>query len=119
MYRATVIYHYESDGWWAESPNFPGFTAAGESFNEVRELVREGLCDFCEDELILEEIVIPIESADPITGNFSLKSEPKQWSRGYTEQQPERWDQDDLAHTASSDEHSEEEEQHRNLVFQV
>lgn len=43
MPRATVIYHYESEGWWAESPEYPDYGAAGGSLAEVIALVREGL----------------------------------------------------------------------------
>jgi len=43
MKRATVIYHYESEGWWAESPEYPDYGAAGASLSDVQVLVREGL----------------------------------------------------------------------------
>jgi predicted RNase H-like HicB family nuclease len=118
MYRATVIYHYEPDGWWAESPNFPGFTAVGESFNEVRQLVREGIVEFSDDELILEEAVPPLKSADPLTGNFGLRSEPTVWRRQYSEQPSEPGAGEDPSHTTASDERSEKDEGRRNLLFQ-
>ena len=40
---ARVIYHYEEDGWWAESPDVAGWTAADGDLGELRRLVREGL----------------------------------------------------------------------------
>lgn len=43
MERVRVIYHHEDDAWWAESPDVPGFTAAGSTLGEVRSLVREGV----------------------------------------------------------------------------
>ena len=38
-----VIYHREPEGWWAESPEVPGWSAAGATYEEVRALVDEGL----------------------------------------------------------------------------
>jgi predicted RNase H-like HicB family nuclease len=38
-----VLYHREPDGWWAESPDIDGWTVAGESFEEVRQLVDDGV----------------------------------------------------------------------------
>lgn len=38
-----VIYHREADGWWAESPDVEGWSAAGDSYAEVVKLAEEGL----------------------------------------------------------------------------
>ena len=38
METVRVIYHHESDGWWAESPDVEGWSAAGESYAEVVKL---------------------------------------------------------------------------------
>ena len=38
-----VIYHEESDGWWAESPQVEGWSAAGDTYEEVSELAAEGI----------------------------------------------------------------------------
>jgi predicted RNase H-like HicB family nuclease len=43
MMTARVIYHYEDGSWWAESPDVPRWSAAGETFNEVRKLAEEGI----------------------------------------------------------------------------
>lgn len=43
MELVRVIYHHENDAWWAESPDVPGFVAAGRTVGEVRSLVREGV----------------------------------------------------------------------------
>jgi predicted RNase H-like HicB family nuclease len=43
METIRVIYHHESDGWWAESPDVEGWSAAGDSFPAVRELAIEGI----------------------------------------------------------------------------
>lgn len=38
-----VTYHHEEGSWWAESPDVAGFSAAGDSLSQVRQLVREGV----------------------------------------------------------------------------
>lgn len=43
MNTVRVIYHHEGDGWWAESPDVEGWSAAGDTFPEVRELAVEGI----------------------------------------------------------------------------
>ena len=43
MDKVRVIYHQEPEGWWAESPDVPGWSAAGESYGEVRALVEDGV----------------------------------------------------------------------------
>lgn len=49
MLRAKVIYHFEPEGWWAESTDYPGYTAFGKSLGVVRALVAEGLPLFADD----------------------------------------------------------------------
>lgn len=34
METVRVIYHHEADGWWAESPDVEGWSAAGDSYPE-------------------------------------------------------------------------------------
>lgn len=48
MAIAHVIYHYEDESWWVESPEYPGYTAFASSRSEVTELVRAGLPFFAE-----------------------------------------------------------------------
>lgn len=43
MDSVRVTYHHEEDGCWAESPDVEGWSAAGESFPEVRALAMEGI----------------------------------------------------------------------------
>lgn len=43
MSTARVIYHYEDEAWWAESPEVPRWSAAGATFAEVRRLAEEGI----------------------------------------------------------------------------
>jgi predicted RNase H-like HicB family nuclease len=38
-----VIYHQEPEGWWAESPDVPGWSAAGMTYEEVRALAQDGI----------------------------------------------------------------------------
>lgn len=118
MHTAKVIYHYEPDGWWAESPNFPGFTAVGESFNEVRVLTHEGLLAFCGEKLYLVEILPPLKSVIPLTSGSTLESEPPKWTRRrFTRSKSDEQESEGPARTTSSDEVSEDKERSRNLVF--
>jgi len=57
MRTAQLIYHSEPEGWWAASPDLPGYSAAGESFEEVRGLAREGAPWFAEERLDLRHLV--------------------------------------------------------------
>lgn len=43
METIRVIYHEEAEGWWAESPDVAGWSAAGGTYEEVRRLTEEGL----------------------------------------------------------------------------
>jgi predicted RNase H-like HicB family nuclease len=40
--KVVIDYHHEPEGWWADSDDLPGFTAAGATFDEVRELAHSG-----------------------------------------------------------------------------
>lgn len=57
MRTAQLIYHDEPEGWWAASPDLPGYSASGESFEEVRRLAREGAPWYAEEELDLHHLV--------------------------------------------------------------
>lgn len=43
MDTVRVIYHHETDGWWAESPDVEGWIAVGDSYAEVTKLAEEGV----------------------------------------------------------------------------
>ena len=43
METVRVIYHCESEGWWAGSPDITGWSVAGDSYAEVRALVDAGV----------------------------------------------------------------------------
>jgi predicted RNase H-like HicB family nuclease len=57
MDSVRVIYHLEEDGWWAESPDVEGWSAAGESFPEVRALTDEGIPFALDRDVELEHYV--------------------------------------------------------------
>jgi|SRR5215211_7358683 len=88
MQTVKVIYHAEQDGWWAELPDFPGYTAVGATQAEVREHVLEGIPDMVEvalEDLQLMEVVrnvIPIlTSGNPLTQGFGFSFEVTEWFR--------------------------------------
>jgi predicted RNase H-like HicB family nuclease len=58
MRKAQFIYRSEGDGWWAASSDLPGYSAVGESFEEVRRLAAEGAPWFAEQELELHHLVL-------------------------------------------------------------
>lgn len=43
METVRVIYHHEDNGWWAESPDVEGWSAAGDSYAEVVRLAEESI----------------------------------------------------------------------------
>jgi len=57
MDTVRVIYHEEPEGWWAESPDVEGWTAAGETYDEVHALVVEGVPFALDREVVLEHFV--------------------------------------------------------------
>jgi predicted RNase H-like HicB family nuclease len=57
-----VIYHHETDGWWAESPDVEGWSAAGDTYGEVVKLAVEGIPFALEHDAHLEHYVPPGES---------------------------------------------------------
>jgi predicted RNase H-like HicB family nuclease len=57
MEIVRVIYHHESEGWWAESPDVEGWSAAGGSYAEVVKLAEEGIPFALEREAKLEHFV--------------------------------------------------------------
>jgi predicted RNase H-like HicB family nuclease len=60
--KVVMEYHHEPEGWWADSDGLPGFTAAGASFDEVRELAHSGA------EFYLER---PVEVEDRLPRSLS------------------------------------------------
>src|ERR1700753_1551990 len=63
METVRVIYHHETDGWWAESPDVEGWSAAGDTYAEVAKLAEEGIPFALErDDAVLENFVPVVET---------------------------------------------------------
>lgn len=56
---AQLLYHDEPSGWWAASPDLPGYSAAGSTYAEVRELAAGGAPWFAQEQLELHHLVMP------------------------------------------------------------
>ena len=56
---ARVLYHHEADGWWAESPDVEGWSAAGDSYTEVVKLAEEGVPFALGHEAVVLEHCVP------------------------------------------------------------
>lgn len=41
--RVRILYHREPEGFWAESPDLPGWTVAGGSYAKTREMAQDGV----------------------------------------------------------------------------
>jgi predicted RNase H-like HicB family nuclease len=54
-----VLYHEEPEGWWAESPDVTGWSAAGQTYDEVRQLAEEGVRFALDDETVEIEHFVP------------------------------------------------------------
>lgn len=50
-----VRYHFETEGWWAESADLPGWTAVGSSYEDVRRMARTGVAEFAGRDALVEE----------------------------------------------------------------
>jgi len=57
MKTVRVIYHHEADGWWAESPDVEGWSAAGDTYAEVVKLAEEGILFALESPVELKHYV--------------------------------------------------------------
>lgn len=57
METVRVIYHHEDEGWWAESPDVEGWSAAGHSYPEVRQLAVDGIPFALGQEVQMEHFV--------------------------------------------------------------
>ncbi len=63
MTTAVVRYHQEPEGWWAETDVLPTFSAAGDSFEEVRVRAHTALRELVGPELELEDDVTGVGAA--------------------------------------------------------
>jgi len=57
MKPVRVIYHCEDGGWWAKSPDVKGWTAIADTYEEIAQLVKEGIPFALEREVELEHIL--------------------------------------------------------------
>jgi predicted RNase H-like HicB family nuclease len=73
MRKVVLIYHAEPEGFWAESPDVPGFSAAGDSLGAVVDLARDGAELHLGDDLNFEERLV-IEGAPEVTGSWAWAS---------------------------------------------
>jgi len=75
MRTAKIIYHNDPDGWWAISPDVPGYSGFGATYEEVREQMREGLPWFAEEaDLVLVHIVPPSEAGKSEGANVTFET---------------------------------------------
>lgn len=56
MRPVRVLYREELDGWWAESPDVPGYTAADDNLEGLRNLVPQGISEFLEEPVLILEV---------------------------------------------------------------
>jgi predicted RNase H-like HicB family nuclease len=82
MRTIKVFYHDDPDGWWATSPDIPGYTGFGKSYEEVRDQMNEGLPWYAEeDDLCLAHIILSAEGKPSLTDvpkvTFALTGQPK------------------------------------------
>jgi predicted RNase H-like HicB family nuclease len=61
MEPIRVIYHHETEGWWAESPDVKGWLAVADSYEEVVKLAEEGIPFALERDEVQVEHVVPAE----------------------------------------------------------
>jgi predicted RNase H-like HicB family nuclease len=52
-----VLHHHEGSGWWAESPDVEGWSAAGETYAKVVTLAEEGISFALKQQTELENYV--------------------------------------------------------------
>lgn len=60
MREIRIQYHADGDRWWADSEDLPGWSAAGNSFEEVRELAHSGAKVFAGSDAVVFDVGVPI-----------------------------------------------------------
>jgi predicted RNase H-like HicB family nuclease len=71
----VVRYHHEPEGWWAESDDLPGWSAAGDTFAEVRELAYQGVPHFVGSAVAVSDDLSSVHG-DLVELRGSLAAEP-------------------------------------------
>lgn len=62
-----ILCHHEADGWWAESPDVEGWSAAGNSYAEVVKLAEQGIPFALEHPVRLQHYVPAGQQITPLT----------------------------------------------------
>lgn len=79
MRTVTVVLHRDPDvGWWADSPDVEGWTAADPDLGELRTLIQEGLEFFLDQPVSVDERVA---DGPLVAASFSASFELWQSSR--------------------------------------
>jgi predicted RNase H-like HicB family nuclease len=64
MKSVRAIYRREADGAWiGTSPEVPGYVAHGDTYEQARDRMQEGLPWFAERDLLIAHMRVPVESA--------------------------------------------------------
>lgn len=71
--KIQMRYHYEPEGWWAESPELPGFSAAGATFDEVQSQAHEGAAFFADEPLEIEDRAPVVSSTNACSSAASVR----------------------------------------------
>lgn len=84
MRTVRVIYRQESDGAWiGTSPEVPGYVGYGDSFDQARDRIREGLPWFAEEDLVIVHLVAPPQAEAPATAGRVGLDITRQFESGY------------------------------------
>jgi predicted RNase H-like HicB family nuclease len=84
MRTVRVIYEYYPESWVAESPDVPGWMAFGDSLREVRELTKEGIPFFVEEDVSIVDLGIRFKTSRPSTSTVGLQFRPIRTFQGRT-----------------------------------
>ncbi|SRR6266498_2713116 len=66
MRVVAVRYHQEPEGWWAETADLPNYSAAGATYEEVRDLVFRGLPALLDQPIDIREDLSDVGIAVPL-----------------------------------------------------
>ena len=69
MRMVAVQFHFEPEGWWADSLDLPGWTCAGSTLAEVRALASEGAREFAGASVVVHEF---LPQQRPTTGTDAV-----------------------------------------------
>jgi predicted RNase H-like HicB family nuclease len=81
MKTVRMIYRQESDGAWiGTSPEIPGYTAHGDTYDEARDRANDGLAWFAEQDLCIAHIASTVAPGQPTAGrrvSLALTASPE------------------------------------------